>query len=74
MAFCESENLSLRHRVKELEKPLKITSDQNCITKSSNRKNSNETISIQTIDICTQVINLSQFSFSFYITTCKVCI
>lgn len=58
MAFCESENLSLRHKVNELEKLLKIT-DQNCVTNSSSRRNSNENLTdVQTIDIYTQVINL----------------
>lgn len=58
LAFCESENLSLRHQVNKLEKPLKNTLDQNCVTNSSSRRNSNEDlISVQTVDIYTQVIN-----------------
>lgn len=58
LTFCESKNLSLRHRVNELEMLLKITSDQNCVTNPSSQRNSNENlIRVQVVDI-SQVINL----------------
>ncbi|XP_018359067.1 PREDICTED: E3 ubiquitin-protein ligase TRAIP-like [Trachymyrmex cornetzi] len=44
-ALCESENLALRHRVNELEKLL--TSDQNYISRSNNRRCSNSLITIK---------------------------
>lgn len=60
LAFCESKNLSLQHRVNELEKSLEFTSDSNSVTKSNSRKNCNKNslISVQTVDVLAQVINL----------------
>ncbi|XP_071565984.1 E3 ubiquitin-protein ligase TRAIP-like isoform X1 [Temnothorax nylanderi] len=61
LAFSESENLSLRHRINQLEKLHKIT-DQNCIAKSSSQRNSNENslINVRTVDISTQQVNAKQ--------------
>ncbi|XP_012525580.1 E3 ubiquitin-protein ligase TRAIP [Monomorium pharaonis] len=58
----KNDNISLKHRVNELEKLLKITSDQNCITESNIQRNSNENslINIQPVDICNQEINVKQ--------------
>ncbi|KYN39322.1 TRAF-interacting protein [Trachymyrmex septentrionalis] len=57
-ALCESENLALRHRVNELEKLL--TSDQNCISRSSKQKCSNSLITMQTANIYNQQKNIKQ--------------